>query len=57
MHFTNCNEEYEKVILKNKVLKKKIYSLSKSDLNDNPSSKNVCKNCDDLKEENEFFER
>ena len=42
--FDEIYGEFEKVILKNKVLKKQIFTLSKID-----SNENICKKCDDLK--------
>ena len=53
--FDELYMEFEKMILKNSDLKKQISLLSKYDLNENISSKNICKNCDNLKEENEFL--
>ena len=41
--FNELFGEYEKVVLKNKVLKKQISTLSK-----NNSNKDICKKCDDL---------
>ena len=43
------------MILKNEVLEKQISTLSKNVLNENISSKDACKNCVDLKEENNFL--
>ena len=53
--FNDLYMEFEKMILKNNDLKKQISFPSKHDLNENISSKNVCENCDDLKEENDFL--
>ena len=41
--FNELFGEFEKVVLKNKVLKKQISTLSKID-----SNENICKKCDDL---------
>ena len=41
--FDELYGEFEKVILKNKVLKKQIFTLSKID-----SNENICKKCNDL---------
>ena len=43
MHLMNYMGNLKKVVLKNKVLKKQISTLSKID-----SNENICKKCDDL---------
>ena len=53
--FNELYVEFEKMILKNNDLKKQISLLSKHDLNESISSKNICEKCDDLKEENDFL--
>ena len=53
--FNDLYVEFEKMIFKNHDLKKQISLLSKHDLNESISSKNVCEKCDDLKEENDFL--
>lgn len=53
--FNELYMKFEKMIFKNKTLKKHISSISKQELSENNSSKNACENCDNLKEENEFL--
>ncbi len=48
--FHDLHDELEKMILKNKALKKQISTLSKIDLNEN-----VCKKCDDFQKENNIL--
>ncbi len=48
--FNELYGEFEKVILKNKVLKKQISTLSKSN-----SNEDICKKCDDLEKENKIL--
>lgn len=48
--FDELYGEFEKVVLKNKVLKKQISTLSKID-----SNENICKKCDDLEKENKIL--
>ena len=48
--FDELYGEFEKVVLKNKVLKKQISTLSK-----NNSNEDICKKCDDLEKENKIL--